>query len=284
VNTWRLFVLLVTALLSISAPAAARETAPRAIIVLSSYLDTLSSLELSVNGIENTFLFDAAGGSTVVTPEFAKSIGCSPWDRVTGFRMRGDRVDAQRCDHVQVDIDHLHVNIPMVTVFDFSKLLPKGAPPLSGSLALDAFAGEIVTLDLAGGRLIVETPASAKARVRGAQEVPVRFAREASGFSLSPLVAVETPAGQLWMELDCGSDAAIMVARHAAAYVGANPDVEKQHIAMTLVGGVPVEGQGRVSDFIVDGNIGAPILRKWIVTIDLTNQRLWIAQRKSPAM
>jgi len=66
--------------------------------------------------------------------------------------------------------------------------------------------------------------------------------------------------------------------------VGANPDVEKQHIAMTLVGGVPVEGQGRVSDFIVDGNIGAPILRKWIVTIDLTNQRLWIAQRKSPAM
>jgi hypothetical protein len=185
---------------------------------------------------------------------------------------------------VQVEIDHLHVNIPMVTVFDFSKLLPKDAPSLSGALALDAFAGEIVTLDLAGGRLIVETPASAKARVRGAQEVPVRFAREASGFSLTPLVAVDTPAGQLWMELDCGSDAAIMVARHAAAHVGANPEVEKQHIAMTLVGGVPVEAQGRVLDFIVDGNIGTPILRNWVVTIDLANQRLWIAQRKSPGV
>jgi hypothetical protein len=114
------------------------------------------ALVLSVNGIENTFLFDTAGGSTVVTPDFAKSIGCRPWDRATGFRMRGDRVDARRCDHVQVDIDHLHVHIPMATVFDFSKLLPKDAPPLSGSLALDAFAGEIVTLDLAGGRLIVE--------------------------------------------------------------------------------------------------------------------------------
>ena len=36
--TWRLFVLLVTALLAISAPAAAREPAPRAIIVLAPYL------------------------------------------------------------------------------------------------------------------------------------------------------------------------------------------------------------------------------------------------------
>ena len=194
--TWRLFVLLMTALLAISAPAAAREPAPRAIIVLSPYLDTLTSLKLSVNAIENTFLFDTAGGSTVVTPDFAKSIGCKPWDRVSGFRMRGDRVHAQRCDHVQVDIGHLPANIPMVTVFDFSKLLPRDAPPLGGSLALDAFSGEIVTLDLAGSWLIVETPASAKARVRGAQEVPFRFAREVSGLSLTPLVAVETPAGR----------------------------------------------------------------------------------------
>jgi hypothetical protein len=50
---------------------------------------------------------------------------------------------------------------------------------------------------------------------------------------------------------------------------------------MTLVGGVAAEAQGRVSDFIVDGNIGTPILRNWVVTIDLANQRLWIAQRKS---
>ena len=95
--------------------------------------------------------------------------------------------------------------------------------------------------------------------------------------ALVPFVAVETPRGRLWMELDTGSTGALIVGRHAANVLGldaANRD--GQSTAITLAGGVDVQAKARVEDLIIDGNIGAPILRQWAVTIDLANERLWI--------
>jgi hypothetical protein len=55
-------------------------------------------------------------------------------------RMRGDRVDTPRCDSARLGVGGQNLNVPIAGVFDFSKLLPKDAPPIDGSLALDAFA------------------------------------------------------------------------------------------------------------------------------------------------
>lgn len=226
---------------------------------------------------EGRFLFDTGGGVTVVTPEFAEAIGCEPWGRITGFRMRGERLDLQRCDGVQLDFGTHRATVPTAGVWDFSEVLPPGAPPLQGSIALDAFAGQAITLDLAGNRLIVETPESLARRTADAIEVPVRFKREASGLALTVFVPVETARGRLWMQLDSGSTGALAIAAHAAELLGLEQVDGRQQATLQLPGGIELQGPAVVQDLIIDGNIGLPLLRQWVITFDLAHGRMWMS-------
>lgn len=280
----RWIALLLLAAMAGSGHAATPAAEAPTVVPLTPYLGAIPSLELTVGGEKKRFLLDTAGGVTVGTPAFAEGIGCTPWGRITGHRMRGDRLDGPRCDDVAMQLAAVSLQLPSILVWDFSTLLPPGAPPLAGSLALDALEGRAVTLDLGGGELIVETAASLAERVRGATEVPVRFAREAQGLALVPFVAVETPRGRLWMELDTGSTGAMIIDRHAAQVLGLDADAKAgQPATLELAGGIPVEGKVRIEDLIIDGNIGAPVLRRWQVTIDLANERLWIKPRPQQA-
>jgi hypothetical protein len=243
----------------------------------------LWSFEGRIGGREGLFLLDTAGGLTVVTPAGAEAAGCKPWGQLTGFRMRGDRLDLPRCDTVVIEAWGTKLDVPTAGLFDIAKLLPAGSPPLAGSVALDAFAGRAVTLDLAHRQLVVETPASLAARLRGARAVPVRFSREVGGLALTPLVAVETAQGRAWMELDSGSDAAVIVDRHVAAPLGLDPQNKgAQPLKATVAGGVALAGPALVQDLILDGNIGLPTLEGWTVTIDLNGQQLWISPVAQP--
>lgn len=266
--------------LALAAPTVVAARPPAAapvVIPLRPYLGVLPSLQLDIGGRPHTFLLDTAGGLTVVTPQLAGAIHCQPWGQVTGYRMRGERLDLARCDGLHPRLGDVDLRVPTAGVWDLSKILPKDAPPLAGSLAMDAFAGRVLTLDLAGHRLVLETPASLRARIRHAVAVPVRFSRDAQGLALTPLVAVQTPKGRLWMELDCGSDGTVIVNRRVAAALQLDPAHKgAQKLAMTLAGGIPLTANARVDDLIVDGDIGAPVLRQWIVTLDLGHQRLWI--------
>lgn len=263
--------------LGAAAAAAGADLRPE-VIPLQPYLGSLVMLEVTFAGHPEHFLFDTAGGLTVVTPDFAAASGCKPWGRVTGFRMHGERLDLQRCENIVVQAAGVPLLAPTAGIWDLARVFPKDAPPLAGSLALDAFADRIVTLDLGHRTLVIETPASFAVRVRTAREVAVHFTREAEGLALTPAVGVETVQGRLWMELDSGSDGTVIVNRPLAAALGLDPrDKGGQSLTMTLAGGFTVTTPARVDDLILDGNIGTSLLRTWIVTLDLAHQRLWIA-------
>jgi hypothetical protein len=280
-NRSRLWLLAAVVLGFASAARAAPEPRPQAVIPLEPYLGVLWSFEAKVAGEPKRFLFDTGGGISVVSPSITGALGCKPWGQVTGFREKGDRVDAPRCDDARIEASGVALHVPTATVVDFSAigLLPKDAPPIAGSIAMDMFAGRIITLDLAHRRLIVETPASARARIAGAKEIPVRFERDAGGLALTPLVPVKTPEGLAWMFLDCGSDAPMIVGSHVAKDLGLDPDNKHaQPISVELQGGIPIQSKAAVQEgLIVDGNIGEPIMRAWVLTFDLARQRLWIA-------
>jgi hypothetical protein len=261
-----------------AAPVLAKAPAPVAVIPLAPYAGGPQlTLTVRSHGHDAVMLFDTGGGITVVTPQFAQALGCKPWGQITGFRMRGDRTDTPRCDDAVLQVGGLRVTAPSAGVFDFAKVLPKDAPPLDGALAMDAFAGKTITLDPTRRRLFVESPASLKARLRGAIEVPVRFTRDAEGLALTAMVAVPTPQGRLWMELDSGSDGDVIVGRHAAAALGLDPGSAKaQPFTLTLAEGAKVHTTAIVRDLIMDGNIGAPVLKTWVITLDLAHQRLWL--------
>ena len=250
------------------------------VIPLGTYLGVLPSVQVRFGGREHTMLLDTGGGLTVVTPATAAAIDCRPWGRLTGFRMRGDRVDMSRFDRVKVTLAGLAVRVPEVGVWDFGKVLPKNAPPLAGSIALDAFSRRVVTLDLADRRLIVETRASLAARLRRehAVAVPMRFEREVDGESLEPLIGIDTLRGRVWMEIDSGSDGDVIVNRPLAHALGLDPaDKRAQQMAVSIGGVFPLRAPARMMNLVIDGDIGEPVLRHWIITIDLAHRRMWLA-------
>jgi hypothetical protein len=248
-------------------------------IALSPYLGVLWSFEAELGGKKGVFLFDTGGGITVLTPESAKAIGCAPWGQLSGFRMRGDRVDLTRCENVTMLSNATTLTVPTVGVLDFSKLLPKDAPPLAGSVALNGFAGKIVTIDLAHRQIVLETSESMKQRIAGAKEVEIRFAGEVSGHAVTPFVAVPTPKGKVWMELDTGSNSSIIVGSHNAELFTMKADAkEPQRFRGALVGGVALAAEDAQSmPLIIDGNIGLSMLKTWVVTMDLPHGRAWIS-------
>lgn len=248
-------------------------------IPLSDYLGILHTVEATVAGQSGTFLFDTGGGVSVVTPEFAERIGCTPWGNVSGFRLSGERLDGPRCDDVVFDLgDGVSLTSPAAGVFDLKAMLPPEGP-VDGILSLDAFADQPFTLDLAARRIILETPDSLVARIDGAVEVPVHFARQAGGYSLTVLALVETDAGDLWLQLDSGGVPPLLLAPHAAAAMGVPETRPAQPFRLGLGAGdrrATVEAAPTIRpNMIIDGNIGEPTMARMLLTFDLANGKLW---------
>lgn len=259
-----------------SSPVAAQSRAGPE-IPLSDYLGILHTVEATVAGQTGTFLFDTGGGVSVVTPEFAERIGCTPWGNLSGFRLSGERLDLKRCDDVVFDLgDGVSLASPAAGVFDLKALLPPEGP-VDGILSLDAFVDQPFTLDIAAGRIVLETPASLAARIDGAVEVPVHFARQAGGYSLTVLALVETDAGDLWMQLDSGGVPPLLLAPHAAAAMGVPETAQPISLGLgaderrATVDVVPTVRP----NMIIDGNIGEPTMARMLLTFDLANGKLW---------
>jgi hypothetical protein len=267
----------------LSAPGAAapphRPSSP-VVIPLEPYIDQDHyAFRASIGGQEGLFQFDTGGGLTVLTPQSASAAGCKQWSRLTGFRMRGDRIDVPRCDNVDIVVGSARLLLPTTGVWDLSAVLPAGAPPLGGSVGLDAFSGQAITVDLSHRRLVIETPTSLKARVAHSREIPIHVVREAEGYALTVMLGVETGSGRLWFTLDSGNDAGLTIGRHVATLLGLDPQLSAaQPVELQLAGGVPLKGEAHSRELILDGNIGSPVIRHWLVTIDLAHQRLWLAE------
>ncbi len=249
-----------------------------AVIRLEPYVENHWAFKARIKGHEELFLMDTGGGLTAVSPEAAAEIGCEPWGQLTGFRMRGDRLDMKRCDNVEIDTGGILLHLPTTGIWDFSKMMPKDAAPIAGNVGLDAFAGRVITLDIGHRQLVIETPKSLKARIAAAKEVPVQFIKEAEGYSTTIAAALDTPKGRIWMHLDSGDDVTITIGSHVAGAMGLDSQKKgAQPLDTSLAGGVALRGSAHVKDIIFDGNVGAPIISGWIVTMDLVHQRLWIA-------
>jgi hypothetical protein len=265
-------------LLCLLAPVLAQAAAP-APIPTPPYIEGsgLTEVHASVNGQEGTFLIDTGGGISIITPKFAERIGCKPWGQITGFRLTGERLDAPHCDGVSFEMGGGKFKAPAVGVFDIMQFIGANAPPLDGSLGLDIFAGKVVTR-IPGVGLVIETPASFKARIAGAKELPVRVVRDAEGLALTLNGAVQTPAGLAYMELDTGNTGTFFVGNHIAALLGMQPDSAAPFAgSLTLANGIVASGPTRTTSLIMDGNIGAGFLNHWTMTMDLEHGRLWLA-------
>ncbi len=268
---------LVTALAGLLIIGAATAAQPLAVFKLESYRKTVA-LHAAVNGHGGLFLLDTAGGITLLSPSFAKAIGCTPWGRLSGFQMMGQRLDGPRCDGIDFQVDGQVLHAPVTLVLDPAPLLAPDAAPVAGSIALDLFAGKTITVDIPGRRLIIESPASLQQRIADAQPLPVLLSREVQGHALAASLGVPTAKGMLWFELDTGNGGTILVSKPYATLFGLDPDADgPQQANFPLAPRLHAQGNAFTPDMILDGNLGMPFLRDKVITLDLQTGRLWIA-------
>jgi hypothetical protein len=255
-----------------------RPLRPVAILKLEQVPGAGTALRASTHGHEGLFLFDTGEGVSTISPAFARQIGCTPWGQITGFRMSGERLDFPRCENVPFRLGPFELSPRTTGVFDIMSLLPDSKTVLAGSLGLDVFDGKPITIEPAADRIVIESSASFRSRINRAKPLPSRIVRDAEGAALAIDVAVPTSRGTAWMELDTGNGGTLVIGKHIAALLGLNANSAKpQHAQFQLDGGVPVSGEARVRDLIMDGNIGQRFWRNWNTTIDLKTGRVWIA-------
>ncbi|WNG33357.1 hypothetical protein F0U61_06785 [Archangium violaceum] len=258
---------------------------------LQAYLGRLKTIQVRIGTDSYRFLFDTAGGETLITPEVATRVGCKPSGRTVEFRMTGERVEFQQCTGLVLDFEGLKVPHPTIGVFDLMALLPEGVPPLAGVVSLKSFASQTLTLDLKGEVLIVESEASARERIRDMQPLQVRLSTGTSGSALVVFVAAQAHPAPLWLEFDSGNLDRVLLAPHAARLLGL--ELRDEHLTsqpealptqrrwnlpaapLTLVGQAPESLPIGVQELIYDGVLNASFMEGRVFTLELPRGRMW---------
>ncbi|HEX8535451.1 MAG TPA: hypothetical protein VF662_14910 [Allosphingosinicella sp.] len=217
-----LAVVLATALAS---GAASASQAPEAVLKLEPYRKGVA-VRVEANGKRGLFTVDTAGGITIVSPAFAKLVGCEPWGQLVGYQMTGNRLAEPRCDNFSFKAAGVPLTARAAGVMEVAPLISKDAEPIEGLLALDVFEGKTITFDPAAGKLIVESPASAAERIASARELPIRLAREVSGLALAAYLEVPTGKGPVRFEIDSGNGGTILVSKPYARLFGLDPEAK----------------------------------------------------------
>lgn len=268
-------------LLALAASTAATAASPQPTVLKLEQFRRGVGVRVEIGGKERLFQFDTGGGNTFMSPEIAKEIACEKGARVVGFRMTGDKLEAPRCDDVPLTINGHRFTIPTAGVYQVGEFNAKGVT-VDGLLALDIFEGRTITMDFAGLKLIVETPQSAAARIRGATELPARLIREMGGYAITVDIQVPSKVGHLGFEIDSGNGGTLLIAKPYAAGFGFDPDKGPRLGSFPVGKGIVASGFVMPAGITLDGNLGMPFLKHYLVTLDLAKGRVWLKPNPTP--
>lgn len=241
------------------------------VIPLDPYFRDLATVRVTAGRDTLRLLFDTGGGATLLTPEVAMARGCVPHGADIGHRMTGEAVSMMRCESFHFTVSGWAVGLAPVAVFDVNGLLPKELPRLDGLLALDAFRGQVITIDLRNRRLVVRGATLADSAVKDAG-VEFRAGTGESGRFLSALVRVDGSRERLWFLLDSGNLRGTLVA--TSVLRDSLLPLRAPGIATLAVGGrLAYDDSFEVADLAIDGALGTNYLRRGPVTLDLRSAR-----------
>lgn len=271
--------------LAMAPEAAAQQTsaAPDAVVQMQPWR-TRWVVEAEVGGKKGLYLFDTGAGITLVSPGSAKRAGCEPWGRLTGYNMMGTRGDGPHCgETIPITLGGIAMKPPILGLINMAANNPRDAE-LDGIVGLNLFEGRTVTLDFAAGTLTLESEASRAARVAKMRPLRIRLKREIDGGALAVMAAVPSKKGTLWFELDSGNGGTVLASKPIAELVGMDPKIEgKQPADFEIMGDIrAMTADAFTPDMIMDGNLGMPFLRNWVVTLDLARGLAWIGTPPVP--
>ena len=250
-------------------------------IPLKDYIAGLRLVEVKIEGSTGQFIFDSAGGLSLITPEFSRALGVEPFGRVTAFKHTGERVQFQRIPVRGLSVGGVRMQQTELVSFDVMKLL-EGAPVVQGVIALNTFDGAALTIDFAKNRLILENKDSLSKRIEEMKSLQIRCARQSGGAALDVFVAVGSPRGTLWLELDSGNAGPVLVSPHAAEQLGLKLNGETTAAKLRLSPALEYSCILASKETIYDGVLNATFFQQHVVTLDLRNMRAWVG-RNAPS-
>lgn len=267
--------LLRASLLLLLARPGASIAAAQTTIPLRPYLEVLRTVPVVIGGDTLDFLLDTGGGLTVITPAVAERIGCAPTGRATGFRMRGEKVTMPTCDGLALTLGGRSITTE-AAIFDLMSLIGPDHPPVAGMVSLRTLAGQAVTLDLAAGTLVLETPGSLRRRTRAMTPLAVRLANGPAGDALDLMVGVGSGGHTLWFLWDSGHIGPVFLAPHTPGLLGLDTTAVR-NVALALAPGRAPATPYAIRDIIFDGVLGAPLIARAKWTLDLATGRGWVS-------
>lgn len=269
------------------------ETTPQEPLVLelSPYFSRLRTLDANLGEKTTPMIFDTGASITIVTPENLQALRCEPYGRLVGHRMHGERVDFERCGFRAINFGDVQSSTEVYT-FDLMALLPEELPEVGGVVSLASFADRPFTLDLAGKELIIETAQSLRARIAGAREADLRIVRGVAGPSeVSAFVRIEAPTGDLWFLLDSANLDHVIIAPHTINQLNGESESDSSvdlgnvlDLDLEIAGAYPVSTPVRVGDILYDGALNEEVMRRFLITFDLKNERVWFSKSNVSAI
>jgi predicted aspartyl protease len=243
-------------------------------------LGKAATVSVQIGAKTYPFLLDTGSGVTIITPEIAQEIGCTPFGRISGLDTYGKKLDMQRCDQVELKMDGFTAKVD-AAVRNIMPFFSPETPQIGGVIALQTFENKAITIDLAGNKIRVETADSLAERIKEMRQLETRVSRPFTGVGLEILAAASTPKGKVWMIFDTGNTNWSHVAPHALNQIGVSLDAPNKAkivkpVKLDINGFGQFEFMGREREMIYDVRLNYDTLTKLVYTVDLRTGKMWV--------
>jgi hypothetical protein len=262
-----------------AAAQAGAKNLPREIKLGREALGKVPTVEVLVNGKKRLFYFDSGGGVSAISPALAKEIGCEPLGELTAYNAGGMKFSGKRCEDVEMNLDGFLIKRD-VAVFDPMQFFPKATVPIDGSIALDAFDAQTLTMDFKNDRLWIESEKSFKRRTKDMKPLLSRLSREGGGATLDVFIAAQTPRGRIWLLLDTGNTNKLLFRPSAQEQLGINfndasGEKKIKPVKFDMIGLGEIEADAREREMIYDGMLSYDVIERILWTIDFRTGKVW---------
>lgn len=249
-------------------------------IQLKTYFRELKTVDVFIKGIKYSFLFDAGGGETFISPEIAKKLNKRIYGSSTGIRMDGEMIKYQKSDSISFTIGSTALFHQTIGVWDIMSILPKELPKLDGVLSLKSFSNNILTIDLSKNILIIENISSLGKQIKTKSLLPSRFANGSDGAELTVFIGVPKNNAFYWFLFDTGNIGRMILSPENAMLWGLQPDTKDSTIAGTqlefMIGKNKLKANPYSKKIIYDGVLNFESIGQYIFTIDFKKEEVWI--------
>ncbi len=266
------------------------------------YLANFLTVPVTAGKTETRFIFDTGIGINLVSKSVATLAGCSPnGTSFTGRRMSGQEVTIPLGSLRSLTIGNCQREDVPTGIFDLGEMA--GLDGIGGFLSLDYFRSIPVTVDYPNSTIVIEDTDSLARRAAAGAVVSVRVEHDACSTSVflpldlpggrSASVEVDTGSSDLILDIAFADDLGVDLGDQSIRNVEGHDETGNAFARYfaSLRGEISVTGAPAICQadpaamfqkIIYDGLVGDAFLRNFIVTYDLSHDRMIFARHSEP--